>query len=378
VTTRPAARWPRRILHVTPVLWSGAGAALVRLAEAQRQAGASVTVVTAHQTPAGGDWPAFRQRLIRAGVRLDRVDFFSREPAAFWASVDRLASVTARDRPALVHTHAGVPACAMAVLRDRGEAHGAAVVAHLNSWGPGRPPWMDRMDAWGMRRADRVVCISRAYAARLIELGADRRRMHYVPWGVELPQPSDLPAVSSPVFGFVGRIEPRKRQHMLVEALAEVRQQVPEARLELVGPVADEAYAAALDALVAALGLEEAVTRFGRVGDVLPHLRGWAAFVSASADEGQGLAVLEAMAAGVPVIAARARGIEDYLDRRTGALVLRATARALGREVVHVLTQADAARRRASAARALVQRRYGWPVCLAALQSIYRRARVAD
>ena len=55
-------RWPRRIVHVTPFLWSGAGGALVRLAEAQAAAGAEITVVTTGQsltltaTLASGDY----------------------------------------------------------------------------------------------------------------------------------------------------------------------------------------------------------------------------------------------------------------------------------------------------------------------------------
>src|SRR5829696_5328965 len=86
----PARRWPRRIVHVTPFLWSGAGGALVRLAEAQRAAGAEVTVVTTGRSRGGSDWPAQRQRLRRAGVAHVRLDFFAREPNVFWPSVDAL------------------------------------------------------------------------------------------------------------------------------------------------------------------------------------------------------------------------------------------------------------------------------------------------
>jgi len=85
-----ARKWPRRIVHVTPFLWSGAGGALVRLAEAQRAAGSEVTVVTTGRSRGGSDWPAQRQRLRRAGVAHVRLDFFAREPAVFWPSVEAL------------------------------------------------------------------------------------------------------------------------------------------------------------------------------------------------------------------------------------------------------------------------------------------------
>ena len=364
-------------MHVTPVLWSGAGAALVRLVEAQRASGSTVTVVTSSRTSAGDDWPALRRRLRAAGARLETLDFFSRDMATFWQSVDALGGLVARVRPVVVHTHAGVPACAVSVLRDRGD-FGGALVAHLNSWGVDRPVWMDRMDAWGLARADRVVCISRAYLERLAALGVARNRLRYVPWGVEVPAVGTAaPRDAGPrTIGFVGRFEPRKRQLLLVEALARVRRRRPDLRLSLVGPIADTAYASAVRSRLHDLGLEPAVTLHGHVRETAPIVRRWDAFVSPSADEGQGLAVLEAMALGVPVVAIQAHGIEDYLvDGRTGVLVSRATASALAAGIARVLRSPHDAAALARRASRLVERSYSWNACLQSLQAIYADVR---
>jgi D-inositol-3-phosphate glycosyltransferase len=368
-----ARRWPRRIVHVTPFLWSGAGGALVRLAEAQRAAGSEVTVVTTGRSRGGSDWPAQRQRLRRAGVAHVRLDFFAREPTVYWPSVDALGRLLARQRPDIAHAHAGVPACALAICRDRGPWRGAAL-AHLNSWGIGRPAWMDTMDAWGLSRLDRVICIARAYQARLAQLGVARGRLRYVPWGLDLLERVPEPRAASearPIVGFVGRIEPRKNQVAVIEAFARVHQTWPDLALELVGPVADHAYADAVRQAITEAGLDDAVRLTGPVPDVAPFVRRWCAFVSASLDEGQGLAVLEAMALGVPVVAASTRGIEDYLDAATGVVVARATPAALARALGQVLARPGQTLARLRRARRLVVRRYRWPVALDALAKVY-------
>ena len=375
-TSPSGSRWPRRILHVTPFLWSGAGGALVRLAEAQREAGSAVTVVTTARSRGGSDWPAQRQRLRRAGVAHVRLDFYAREPSVFWPSVDGLARLLARFRPDVAHAHAGVPACALAICRDRGVWDGAAV-ATLNSWGIGRPAWMDVMDAWGLGRLDKVVCIARAYQERLVRLGVPRRRLRYVPWGVDLLERMREPRAASearPIAGFVGRIEPRKNQVAVVEAFARVRQRWPDLALELVGPVADHSYADAVRQAIAEAGLEDAIRVTGAVPDVSPYVRRWCAFVSASHDEGQGLAVLEAMALGVPVVAAATRGIEDYLDASTGVVVPRPAPAALARGLEDVLRRPGRTLGRMRRARRLVVRRYAWPVALDALADVYAGA----
>lgn len=378
------------ILHVIPVLWSGAGSVVTRLCEAQA-AHRRVALVTAGLSGYDRDWPAYRRRLARAGVSHHAIDFLHRDDAVFWSGVERLAALLRHLRPAVVHAHAGVPAAACAMARDiAGER--PRLISQMYSWGPNRPTWMNTQDMWGFARADRVVCSARAYESLLIQHGVPRRKLVYLPWGLpleELPfrgaqEPTgvrlrsfgaaaDAQAAAGPVLGFVGRIEPRKNQVALVETLARLRRSFPAATLELVGPVADEAYAAEVRAAIDRRRLAGAVSLHDRVPTILPFLRRWDLFVSLSADEGQGLAVLEAMAVGVPVVARRVPGIEDFLrDEATGLAAGRSTSAAAA-AADRLLADARLRQRVILRARRLVEQRFSWQRTLSTFDRLYRR-----
>jgi glycosyltransferase involved in cell wall biosynthesis len=109
---------------------------------------------------------------------------------------------------------------------------------------------------------------------------------------------------------FVGRLVPSKGQHELVKALWAYRRLYdPEARLHLVGSAPSKRYLAALRAFIADLGLARAVRVAGEVSDasLAAHFQAADVYVSLSVHEGFGVPLLEAMAAGVPVVA-RAHG----------------------------------------------------------------------
>ena len=107
----------------------------------------------------------------------------------------------------------------------------------------------------------------------------------------------------------------------------------------------------------------------------LRYVRRWSLFVSLSADEGQGLAVLEAMALGVPVAARSVAGVEDFLaDGHTGWALpdrgIAATASVLKRALE--APEAAAITRRA---RRMVERRYDWSTMVGAFDRLYRPSR---
>jgi glycosyltransferase involved in cell wall biosynthesis len=365
-----------RVLHVIPFLWSGAGHVVSQLAVAQR-VGRDVALVSSGTSRGLHDWPAYRRRLRAAGVRHHAIDFFDRDSATFCAGVEALARLVSAWRPAVVHTHAGVPACAAAVVRDA-VSHRFRHVNHVYNWGAGRPQWMNTMDLSGIRRADRVICSARAYETLLRTHGVASTRLRYIPWGLDLDafdfgtNTSDDRRRVAPRIGFVGRIEPRKGQLDLVNAFARLWQRVPGARLELIGPVADEAYASAIARVVRAHRLTSAVTLRGHVRDPWAHASRWDLFVSLASDEGQGLAVLEAMAAGVPVVARRAAGIDDYLEDGLNGWSCPTSTPA---GVVHAMTRAlsdSRTERIRTRARTMVERRYNWTTTVRLIDRTYR------
>jgi glycosyltransferase involved in cell wall biosynthesis len=113
---------------------------------------------------------------------------------------------------------------------------------------------------------------------------------------------------------FVGGIAPHKAQHRLVQALAAYRAIYDRrARLSLVGRVVAPGYAAALGALVARLGLEDAVDLPGAVTheQLVAHYRAADVFVCLSEHEGFCVPLLEAMHHRVPVLAYRAGAVPE-------------------------------------------------------------------
>ncbi len=365
---------PAPILHVAPFLWSGAGKVITDLCVAQAAARPVVLVTTGHGHGLE-DWPAYRRTLARGGVRHVTLDTFHREAATVWSSATALARLVERLAPQAIHGHAGMPTGLAALARDIAGRR-VPLIGQMYSWGPDRPAWMDAQDLWAFRQADTVVSSARAYSARLRAGGVAARRLVYLPWGLDLTAlprrtASEAPA-GPPVLGFVGRLEPRKNQLALVEAFARVRRLVPSAVLELVGPPGDPAYAAAVTARIAHLGLGESVRVTGRVPDITRLVRRWTLFVSLSSDEGQGLAVLEAMALGVPVAARRVAGIEDFLTAgRTGWVIGDGGAASTAAAIRSALADpaASAIVRRA---RAMVEARYDWARMVHRFDGLYR------
>jgi glycogen(starch) synthase len=173
------------------------------------------------------------------------------------------------------------------------------------------------------------------------------------------------------VIGFIGRIEPRKGQLDLVRVAAALGHRFPRLRLELVGPVADEGYASTIRQLIREQRLA-GVTIRGHVRDPHARARAWDLFVSLSADEGQGLAVLEAMALGVPVAARPVAGISDFLtDGQTGVALPTASVSAITRTLADALEQPERLERMAWRARRLVERRYDWTRMLDRFDRLY-------
>jgi len=362
-----------RILHVIPTLWSGAGDVLTHLCELQAERD-DVTVVSSALRGDLADWPAYRRRLRAAAVHHVGINTFARVPETFWHAVEQLDDLARAWKPDVVHTHAGVPTLAWALTHRAGDA---PHIAQMYSWGAGRPDWMNDMDSAGFRRADRVVCSARKYEGILRDSGVESKRLAYVPWGVSVDRIDAALAARRPPagvhIGFVGRVEPRKGQLDLIRAFAATRRQIPDATLAFVGPDADAAYAARCREEVTRRRLGAHVTWHGYVRDAARLLVNWQLFVSLSSDEGQGLAVLEAMAARVPVVVLDAPGLEDFVaDGKTGRVVRTRKPADVAGAMVGALRDAKGSARMAGVAERLVRGRYGWVRCASAIDRLYR------
>jgi glycosyltransferase involved in cell wall biosynthesis len=212
---------------------------------------------------------------------------------------------------------------------------------------------------------DRLVAVSRAIVAKLVaegrtgapvELiynGVDLQRYKFTEACCTLPEEYGFPE-GTPLVGVVARLEPEKGHATLIEAWPLVLEQVPEARLLIIG---EGSQRATLEAQAEGLGLlgcgcspDHAVgTRHARpeAKVLFTGLRDDVPAVTAALDvavlpsyrEAQGLAILEAMALRRPVVATRVGGVPEMVDDgRTGLLVKPHDADALAHAIVRLLT----------------------------------------
>ncbi len=163
------------------------------------------------------------------------------------------------------------------------------------------------------RRADRVICQTRAMAEdRANELGIAEDGLAVLRNPIEVEEIRNSsrqnPALwdgAGPNLLAVGRLAREKGFDLLLRALVPVRAQFPDAYLLIAGTGPEEA---ALKAECHALGLDSAVRFAGQVGCVWPQFAGATLFVLSSRHEGLPNALLEAAAAGVPIVATPASG----------------------------------------------------------------------
>ena len=153
-----------------------------------------------------------------------------------------------------------------------------------------------------------------------------------------------------------GRLSEQKGHRTLLDAIPAVRRAVPRAQFVWVGsgPLEGE-----LRSQIARLGVGDCVHLLGKRGDVPELLAASDLFVLPSLFEGLPLIVLEAMAAGKPVVATDVCGTaETVRDRQTGRLVPARDPEALAAAISHALTHPDLAAEWGRAGRRLFEREF--------------------
>jgi glycosyltransferase involved in cell wall biosynthesis len=204
---------------------------------------------------------------------------------------------------------------------------------------------------WKYGNVDVFIAASRTIAANLEQDGIAADRIEVVHDGVNIgyidKQPSaDAHATfwlphGAPLIGNVAALAPHKGQRHLVDAMALVVRDMPDARLLILG---DGELRETLQQQIAELGLERHVTLAGFRHDALGLMRSLDLFVMSSVTEGLGSSILEAMACERAVVGTQAGGIPEVISHEvTGILVAPRDAAAMAGAIVQLLR--DRARR---------------------------------
>jgi N-acetyl-alpha-D-glucosaminyl L-malate synthase BshA len=308
-------------------------------------------------------------------------------PLTTLAEASKLAEVIERHGVEVIHAHYAVPHATAAILaRDMVRGPRPAVVTTLH----GTDVTLVGLDRAYLRATRHAIASSDAVTAvsRWLE-GETRRSMgvgeaiEVIPNAVDTARfrPGDDPELrrryardDERLVMHVSNFRPVKRVGDVVRAFAALRRALP-VRLLLVGDGPDQPRAAAL---ARELGIEEAVTFLGSFPRIEAVMRVSDLFLLPSEHEAFGLAALEAMASGVPVVGSRAGGLPEVVeDGRSGLLApvgdvpaLAAAARRLLADPRRHAAFAAAARRRAVEA-------FREADATAAYGRVYERARAA-
>jgi len=248
----------------------------------------------------------------------------------------RLVGFIRRVRPHIVHTHT---AKAGTLGRLAAWVVGVPVVVHTyhghvfhGYFSPARTRLFLAVERWLARRTDRLVAVSETVRRELLALGiGSSERLCVIQYGFDLDPflaadglrgqlraELDLPA-GAPLVGIVARLVPVKAHEIFLEAAARLARAVPASRFLVVG---DGERRQALEALAARLGVAESIRFLGWRRDLARIYADLDLVVLTSRNEGSPFSLIEAMAAGRPVVATRVGGVPDLVeDGVTGCLV---------------------------------------------------------
>lgn len=236
------------------------------------------------------------------------------------------------------------------------------------------------------RLASGCYAVSEDLKRFLIAEGFAEARLHVVLNGIE---PGESPSLSARavsrqalgvganrlIIGTVARLDPVKNLTMLIRAFGRMRGRCPSSTLAIVG---DGQERGLLEAEANRLGLSESVHFIGHRSDARALLAGMDLFVNCSVTEGVSLTLLEAMAAGVPVVATGVGGNPEVVShQQTGWLVPAGDDDALARALIELSESPNTRRQLADAAREDVERRFSIARVADTYAAIYQRVALA-
>lgn len=283
-----------------------------------------------------------------------------------------------RDRYDAIHVHMAKNLAAVAGLM-RPYLHATLMVKISGAWEfnggildpalRGKPLY--RLFNWCIRRADSLQCVSQYTYRMLQEAGYPRRCLKLIPNAVDLARFAD-PGPRQRFDGrshvaFVGRVEPVKGLPVLLEAWSGIASE--SARLTIAG---DGTQRATLMQVAQQRGMAESIAFPGEIRNVGALLATADIYVQPSYQEGLPNSVLEAMAAGLPIVATRISGNEDVVtDGDNGLLVPPGDAAALQAALKRLLVDRELVTRMGRRSRAVIEERFSLPAVLSQLEMAY-------
>jgi glycosyltransferase involved in cell wall biosynthesis len=274
-------------------------------------------------------------------------------------------------RVALVHTTElysnifGLPGAALAGVRVR--------IGNRRGMNTDKPRGLLALQRAAYSCAHLVIANSRAGAVRLMEERVPAHKIAVIPNGLDLEVHQRRSTERLPRrVAVVANLRPGKGHDTLIDAAVEVLRCQPDATFEVIG---DGSERERLIAQADRRQVRRAFTFVGQRDDVPARLADADIFVLPSMSEALPNAVLEAMAAGLPVVASDVGGIPELISHdRTGLLVPPADTAALAAALLRVMNETGLAPRLGEAARVAAETHYSFDRMVAAFDACYTSA----
>jgi glycosyltransferase involved in cell wall biosynthesis len=293
----------------------------------------------------------------------------------------RLRRLLKQEKPNILHTH--LPrADLLGFLTHLSGFSGLWVCSvhdiHSKSW---RGRWALPLFGQVWSQANRVIAISEAVKDWLVQnYGLLPERVHVIYYGIGpeqwFPPARDLRSAwgleGKPLVGSIGRLEPRKGHDILIRAMPSVVQQFPQTTLLIAGHDPWD-YGRVLESLVTQLGMEKHVRFLGFQDDIPSFLHAIDVFAFASRSEGFGQVVIEAMAAGKPVVVSRIAPLtEIVIDGETGFYAEPENPESFAEKILWLLSHREEAQNMGKKGQEVVKKRFSAETMASEILAIYQ------
>ncbi|MDE2027363.1 MAG: GT4 family glycosyltransferase PelF, partial [Candidatus Omnitrophica bacterium] len=315
-------------------------------------------VAQGHKSVVVSNGGALVAQLQSEGTKHYTLPVHAKNPIIAWRCMSKLVAIIKKEKIDIVHARSRVPAWIAFFACRRTEAHFITTCHGYYS-----SHFFSRVMGWGKL----VIAISEVVGRHMVQdFKTPAENIRVIPRSVDLekfnaarPLPSHKKTYNVVM---IGRITPLKGHPYFLKAMSRVIRRMPSVKVQIIGdaPAKKQAYKDELLLLTKRLGISAQVEFMGNRRDI-PQLLSKAdcLVLSTVTQEAFGRVVIEAQAAGVPVVATRVGGVTEIIDHeKTGLLVLPKDDEAMANAVVRILSNPDFAAALVLEAKKKIESRY--------------------
>jgi len=366
---KPKHTMPRVVHAIAPATLGGAERVVYLLAAALWRRAQSCSVV-ALLDPTGPE-PWLVQALRSNGIPIFPVRARRR---GYLTEIRQMAAVVRRCRADILHCH-GYRADVLGLAAAHRTRTPLVTTAHGFTSGGRKNRFFEWIDRQCLRRVQGVIAVSAALERQLLDVGVLRSRLWHIPNASPVPetrsreQSREVLGITPHVkaIGWIGRISREKGPDVLLRAVKRMHRSDLHAVM-----IGDGPWIGATKQLASDLGLSSSVHFAGAVSEAANLMKAFDVFVLSSHSEGLPIVLLEAMGAGVPIVASAVGEIPNVLDHgRLGLLTSPGDPDGLADALLSVLRDASAATDRAVLAQRYVADRYAIDPWIESILEVY-------